>query len=75
MVSQESIDELNAKLEKESSWRNWRPTILIDNVAEPFAEVNWSFVKIGQGNHAILKYAVPCYRLTLCILLFKDKII
>ncbi|CAL8082895.1 unnamed protein product [Orchesella dallaii] len=61
LVSEESIDELNKRLDKNSSWKNWRPTILIDQVNEPFAEVNWSFVKIGRGN-GILKTAVPCYR-------------
>ncbi|ODM96331.1 Mitochondrial amidoxime-reducing component 1 [Orchesella cincta] len=61
LCSEESIGELNKRLDKESSWKNWRPTILIDQVNEPFAEVNWSFVKIGNEN-GILKAAVPCYR-------------
>jgi uncharacterized protein YcbX len=61
-VAQESIDELNERLEKKSSWKNWRPTILIDGISESFAEVNWSFVRIGKEN-GILKTAVPCYRL------------
>ncbi len=61
LVAEESIDELNRLLEKDSSWKNWRPTILIDQVGEPFAEVNWSFVRIGNKN-GILKTAAPCYR-------------
>jgi len=61
LVAEESIEELNKRLTKDSSWLNWRPTILIDDVSEPFAEVNWSFVKIGNDN-GILKSSVPCYR-------------
>jgi len=61
LVAEESIDELNKRLEKDSSWLNWRPTILIDQVNEPFAEVNWSYVKIGNES-GILKASVPCYR-------------
>lgn len=63
LCAEESIQELNKRLQKDSSWKNWRPTILIDQVNEAFAEVNWSFVKIGGGHKGILKTSVPCYRL------------
>ena len=63
LCAQESIEELNKSLNKDSSWRNWRPTILIDNILESFAEVNWRFTRIGNGN-GILKSSVPCYRYT-----------
>lgn len=59
LLSEESILELNKHLNKDSTWKNWRPNILIDQVAEPFAEVNWSFVRVGNG---ILKASVPCFR-------------
>ncbi|ODM93203.1 Mitochondrial amidoxime-reducing component 1 [Orchesella cincta] len=61
LLSEASVDELNKRLEKEVSHKNFRPNILISQVNEPFAEVNWSFVKIGNGN-AILKACVPCKR-------------
>lgn len=66
MVAEESVNELNKYLQqdKQCTWRNFRPTILIDGIYEPFAEVNWSYVKIGDGKgNTILNVAAPCHRL------------
>jgi len=61
LLSEALVDELNKQTEKKSSWKNFRPNTLIDEAREPFAEVNWSFVRIGSGD-AVLKSCVPCQR-------------
>lgn len=62
LMSEESIADLNTKLSKEVSYRNFRPSILIEGIMEPYAEDFWSFVKIGKENGPILKTSKPCTR-------------
>lgn len=70
MIAEESVCELNKYLpeDKQCTWKNFRPTILIDGLSEPWGEINWSYVKIGMRNggqgNTILNVAAPCHRLT-----------
>lgn len=58
IVSQASIDELNARLERALDVRRFRPNLLIDGVA-PHAEDTWSLVRIGTLDLHVVK---PCAR-------------
>ncbi|XP_015929059.1 mitochondrial amidoxime-reducing component 1 [Parasteatoda tepidariorum] len=49
VMSQSSIDDLNSRLvEKQISFRNFRPNILVDGCAAPFAEDSWQYIKFGE---------------------------
>ena len=62
MIAEESIAELNKKLDQPVSHRNFRPSILIKGVPEAFAEDLWSYVRFGGENGPIMKHAKPCTR-------------
>jgi len=61
LMSETSIEDLNHHLGHKVTHRNFRPSILIKDVVEPFAEDFWNFVKIGV-NGPVLKAAKPCTR-------------
>lgn len=60
LVSQESVDELNTHLKEPVTFHNFRPSILVSGVSEPFAEIKWGFVRIGK--EAVFKASKPCER-------------
>ncbi|CAG7820423.1 unnamed protein product [Allacma fusca] len=62
LMSEESVAKLNENLEKPVGVPNFRPSILIKGIPEPFAEDIWSFVRIGAEDGPIFKAAMPCVR-------------
>ncbi len=66
MISEESLKDLNSRLEKPVPMNRFRPNIVV-NGCEPFAEDTWKHVKIGDVELAIVK---PCPR---CVVTTIDK--
>jgi len=62
IMSEESVAELNTKLDKDVSFKNFRPTILIHGTPGPFVEDMFTYVRIGEGNGPIVKTSKPCSR-------------
>jgi len=62
LMTEESVDYLNTRLEKPVSHKNFRPNIMIGDVPEPFSEDFWTYVRIGGSDGPILKTATPCTR-------------
>ena len=60
LIGEESIEELNKHVAKPVTYHNFRPSILISDIPEPFAEIKWGFVRIGTNS--ILKASKPCER-------------
>jgi uncharacterized protein YcbX len=58
VVSRESLDELNARLDEPLPMNRFRPNIVLEG-ARPFAEDGWSRVRIGPVE---LDMAGPCAR-------------
>jgi len=63
IMGEESIEELNKHIDKPVTYRNFRPSILIEKIPEPFAEIRWGYVRIGDKN--VFKASKPCERLAL----------
>lgn len=59
ILSQASIDNVNSKVEKSVSEKNFRPNILVEGCVE-FAEDTWGEIKIG--NDVLFHYLEPCGR-------------
>ncbi len=51
LCTTESIDDLNAKLEKKIKVYNFRPNIIVTNVNEPYAEDCWREIEIGKTKY------------------------
>ncbi|XP_075060384.1 mitochondrial amidoxime reducing component 2 [Mixophyes fleayi] len=66
LLSEASVDNLNAKLEKKVTVRNFRPNIVISG-CDAFAEDTWEEIQIGSS--VTLKRVMPCPR---CILTTVD---
>lgn len=60
VIANESIDELNKHLTDKVDSRNFRPSILVSDVAEPFSEIRWGVVRIGED--VLLRASKPCER-------------
>lgn len=59
LINEASIDDLNSRLtDCKVSERNFRPNFVLVG-AQPYAEDNWKFVKIGENVFEIIK---PCTR-------------
>lgn len=58
IISQESLDDLNGRLEKPIPMNRFRPNLVVSGVA-PFAEDNWKRIRIGSVEMALVK---PCAR-------------
>ncbi len=58
VISQESLDDLNKRLEIPIPMNRFRPNIVINGV-EPFAEDGWKRIRIGQVEMGLVK---PCAR-------------
>lgn len=61
LMTEESITELNTELVNQVSQRNFRPSILIKGIPEPFSEDFWGFVKVGNTG-PVFKASKPCTR-------------
>uniref|UniRef100_A0A8C5N1S3 Mitochondrial amidoxime reducing component 2 n=1 Tax=Leptobrachium leishanense TaxID=445787 RepID=A0A8C5N1S3_9ANUR len=66
LLSEASVDDLNSKLSKKVTHRNFRPNIMVAG-CEAFEEDSWDEIQIG--NHVTLKRVMPCPR---CILTTVD---
>lgn len=58
IVSQESLDDLNSRLEQPIPMDRFRPNLVVSGVL-PFAEDNWKRLRIGDVELALVK---PCAR-------------
>lgn len=58
IASQESLDDLNARLETPLPMNRFRPNLVVSGCA-PFAEDGWKRIRIGEVEMALLK---PCAR-------------
>lgn len=58
LLSAASVADLNGRLQRPVSERNFRPNLVIDGVA-PFAEDAWKEIRIGEVNFEVMK---PCER-------------
>lgn len=59
VISQESLDELNDKLEFPVLMNRFRPNIVVDGCSSPFAEDAWKRVSI---NDIVFRVVKPCAR-------------
>jgi len=62
LMAEASVNELNTHLDTPVSHRNFRPTILIEDSPEAFAEDYWTYVRVGKEGGPIFKAAKPCTR-------------
>lgn len=63
LMTDESVAAVNAHLEKPVSHTNFRPTITVNEISEPFAEDFWGYIRIGdKSNGPVLKASRPCVR-------------
>ncbi len=58
LITQASLDDLNARLKQPIPMNRFRPNIVVQNTA-PFAEDTWRSIRIGDINFHIVK---PCAR-------------
>jgi hypothetical protein len=58
IISQESLDELNSRLEQPIPMNRFRPNIVVSGTT-PFAEDNWKQIRVGTVEMALVK---PCAR-------------
>jgi uncharacterized protein YcbX len=61
LMSEESVKMLNTKLENEVTHRNFRPSILLTGVLDPFSEDYWGYIRIGEHG-PVFKTSKPCTR-------------
>ncbi|CAG7820426.1 unnamed protein product [Allacma fusca] len=61
-LTEESVEELNKRLDTPVTFLSFRPNIVIKGVSEPFAEDFWNFVRIGDESGPIFKASQPCLR-------------
>jgi len=66
LASQESLDDLNARLDFPVPMNRFRPNVVVQG-CEPFAEDEWKHIRIGEVEMAVVK---PCAR---CVVTTIDK--
>lgn len=59
LVTQPSLDVLNAKLTTPVDWRRFRPNVVLAGAMPPHAEDGWRRLRVGEIELALLK---PCSR-------------
>jgi uncharacterized protein YcbX len=59
LISQESMDELNRRLEQPLGIERFRPNLVVSGAAHPHAEDEWKHVRIGDIEFSVVK---PCAR-------------
>lgn len=63
VVTQSSLDALNALLPAPVDWRRFRPNVVIAGDVPPHAEDGWQRLRIGRGAQAVeLALVKPCSR-------------
>lgn len=63
IMSEESVAAVNKELAEPVSQRNFRATIIVDELPEPFSEDFWGYIRIGNsGSGPVLKTSAPCRR-------------
>jgi uncharacterized protein YcbX len=63
LMTDESVAALNTHMEKPVSHLNFRPTIVVNGISEPFAEDFWGFIRVGSAKDGpVLKGSMPCQR-------------
>jgi len=68
IMTEESLKRLNQDLERPLTSDSFRGSILLEETSEPFAEEDWTFIRIGnKADGPILKTATPCFRLVFTI--------
>lgn len=58
IISQESLDDLNRRMEKSIPMNRFRPNLVVRG-CEPFAEDGWRRIRVGEVEMALVK---PCAR-------------
>ena len=66
LISEESLDDLNSRLEKKLPMNRFRPNIVVTG-AGAFSEDDWSIVRIGEVTFDVVK---PCAR---CVITTVDQ--
>ncbi|HEY9754766.1 MAG TPA: MOSC N-terminal beta barrel domain-containing protein [Oculatellaceae cyanobacterium] len=66
MISQQSLDDINSKVENQLLMNRFRPNLVVDG-CEPFAEDTWKTVKI---NNIVFHVVKPCSR---CVITCTDQ--
>jgi len=59
LLSQKSLEDLNARLNVPVSMRRFRPNLVVSGPPKPFEEDNWKWVRIGD---VVFQYINPCLR-------------
>ena len=59
IVSQESMDELNRRMDTPMGIERFRPNVVVSGAPEPHAEDNWRTIRIGNLQFDLVK---PCAR-------------
>lgn len=63
LLAEESVTDLNTRLDTPVTHKNFRPTVVIKDIMEPFGELRWNYIKFGEGDDGpILKTGRPCDR-------------
>ncbi|CAL8142134.1 unnamed protein product [Orchesella dallaii] len=65
LMTDESLAALNAELETPVSHANFRPSIIVGGIPEPFSEDFWGFIRIGGEGGPVMKASLPCQRFNL----------
>ncbi|XP_067128101.1 mitochondrial amidoxime reducing component 2-like [Centruroides vittatus] len=61
MITMPSVCDLNKRLEKKASYKNFRPNIIIDgDNMEPFEDDKWKYVKIGDAEFEFASFCDRC---------------
>ncbi|MGH7466606.1 MAG: MOSC domain-containing protein [Longimicrobiales bacterium] len=60
LVSQESMDELNRRLEHPMGIERFRPNLVVSGASEPHAEDNWGRIRIGSIEFDVVKACARC---------------
>jgi uncharacterized protein len=59
VISQESMDELNRRLDEPLGIERFRPNLVVSGAAHPHAEDEWKHLRIGEIEFSLVK---PCAR-------------
>jgi len=63
LMAEESVTNLNTRLSKPVTYKNFRPSILIHrSIPGDFAEDCWGYIRIGSEGGPIFRTSKPCTR-------------
>jgi uncharacterized protein YcbX len=63
LVGQESLDDLNSRLERPLPMNRFRPSIVVSG-AGPFAEDHWKMIRVGDAVFHVVKPSARCVMTT-----------